>query len=427
MSKLVVVGGTRLEGEVRASGSKNATLAILAGSLLAKGETILKNVPQIGDVYSMIEMMRSLGAKVVPEGDRLIIDATELTNHEAPYELVRKMRASFCVLGPVLARLGLAKIAKPGGCEIGTRPIDFHVKGIQALGAEVEMQHGYVEAKAKRLTGAEIYLDFPSAGATQHIMSAAALAEGVTIIHNAASEPEVSDLADYLRAMGAKIKGDGTGKIFIEGVSELRGCEYAVISDRLEAGTFAVAAAITRGDVVIRSIVPKHLEPFLLKLRESGSSISVNGDWIRIINDRRPTATDIVTLPHPGFPTDLQQPMVALLSLAEGTSVVTENIYEHRFKYVSELVRMGADIKQEGRTAIVKGVKKLTGAQVAATDLRAGAALVCAGLAAEGVTEISGVDHIDRGYENIEGKLEQLGAFVKREGADRKGIALCLA
>jgi UDP-N-acetylglucosamine 1-carboxyvinyltransferase len=426
LSKLSIAGGARLEGEVKTSGSKNATLAILAGSLLAKGETVLTNVPRIGDVYTMIEMMRSLGANVRVEEDRVTIDATELARGEAPYELVKKMRASFCVLGPVLARTGYAKIAMPGGCDIGARPIDFHVKGIQTLGAQINTEHGFVEARADRLIGAEVYLDFPSAGATQHIMTAACLAEGVTTIQNAASEPEITNLADCLRAMGAKIKGDSAGTIYIEGVREMHGTECRVISDRMEAGTFAVAAAITGGDVVIRDIVPKHMEPFTSKLRETGAIVQVNGDWVRIRMAGRPLATDVVTMPHPGFPTDMQQPFVALLSLAKGTSVITENVYERRFKYVNELARMGADIKQEGRTAIVKGVEKLTGAEVTATDLRAGAALICAGLAAEGVTEVSGIEHLDRGYENIESKLKQLGAYVT--GADaRRGIALCSA
>ena len=427
MSKLSVAGGARLEGEVKIGGSKNAALAILAGSLLGEGETVLTNVPPIGDVYTMIEMMRSLGAKVKVEQDRIIVDATELTCGEAPYELVKKMRASFCVLGPLLARIGCARVAMPGGCDIGARPIDFHIKGFQALGTKVRTEHGFVQAEASKLVGADVYLDFPSYGATQHLMTTACMAEGITTIQNAASEPEIVNLADYLRAMGAKIRGDGTSAIHIEGVRELHGVECRVISDRVEAGTFAVASAITRGDVVIRDVVSAHLEPFTLKLRETGAKVEVNGDWVRVSANGRPRSTDVVTMPHPGFPTDLQQPLVALLCLADGTSVVTENVYERRFRYVSELIRMGADIKQEGRTAIIKGVGKLTGAEVTATDLRAGAALICAGLAAEGLTEIFGLEHIDRGYENIELKFEQLGAYVRRTDDARKGIALCSA
>jgi len=428
LDKLCINGGVRLEGTIKASGSKNATLAILAASLLAEGPTILKNVPRIGDIYTMVEMLRALGVYCeINGGDSVVIDATELKTCEAPYDLVRKMRASFNVLGPILARKGYAKVAMPGGCDIGARPIDFHVKGIQALGAFVNTEHGFVEAEAERLVGTEVYLDFPSAGATQHIMTAACLAEGTTVIENAAMEPEIVDLARFLTKMGAKIEGAGTTSVKIEGVKKLHGVEHTVISDRMEAGTFAVAAAMTRGDVRIEHISPKHLEPFLIKLRETGAVVTVGDDWIRVRSNARPLATDIVTMPHPGFPTDMHQPFAALLTVAQGTSVITENVYERRFKYINELQRMGAEIKQEGRTAFIRGVEKLTGAQVTATDLRAGAALVIAALGAEGGSEISGVDHIDRGYECLVEKLSSLGADIHRTDTDseRKGSALC--
>jgi len=426
LDKLYVAGGARLEGKIGASGSKNGTLAIMAAALLAKGRTVLSNVPRIGDIYTMVEMLRSLGADCQIDGDDVVtIDATELRSNEAPYDLVKKMRASFTVLGPLLARKGYAKVAMPGGCDIGARPIDFHVKGIQSLGAYVNTEHGFVEAEAERLRGAEVYLDFPSAGATQHIMTAASLAQGVTIIQNAAMEPEIIDLARFLVEMGAKIEGAGTTTVRIEGVGELVATAHEIIPDRMEAGTYAVAAAMTQGDVTVERVASKHLEPFLLKLREAGAIVTADESWIRVRSNARPLPTDIVTMPHPGFPTDMQQPFVALLSVAQGTSVVTENVYERRFKYVSELQRMGADIKQDGRTAVVKGVERLTGAQVAATDLRAGAALVVAALGADGESEISGVEHIDRGYERIVEKLTALGASVVRVDSERRGTALC--
>ncbi|MDO8588477.1 MAG: UDP-N-acetylglucosamine 1-carboxyvinyltransferase [Armatimonadota bacterium] len=427
MEKLFVTGGARLQGTVRISGSKNGALAIMAGALLASGRTTLRNVPKIGDIFTMVETLRSLGAEIETNGDWLSIDATNLTSCEAPYELVKQMRASFCVLGPLVARLGRAKVAMPGGCDIGSRPIDYHVKGIQTLGAYVDTDHGYVYAESLRLRGAPIYLDFPSAGATQHLMTAACLAEGVTVIQNAAAEPEVVDLARFLTQMGARIDGAGTTTVKITGVRELHGVDYTIIPDRMEAGTFGIAAAITRGDVTVTAAAPEHLEPVLPKLQEVGARIDAQNDSIHFRMVDRPLATDIMTMPHPGFPTDMQQPMVALLSVAEGTSVVTENVYERRFKYISELQRMGADIKQEGRTAIIKGMPQLTAAPVTATDLRAGAALVVAALAAEGQTEIAGIEHIDRGYENLVDKLCSLGAEIYRADSERRGTALCLA
>jgi UDP-N-acetylglucosamine 1-carboxyvinyltransferase len=427
LEKLYVTGGTRLEGTVKISGSKNGALAIMAGALLGSGKTTLSNVPRIGDISTMVDTLRALGAVIEMEADRLTIDATNLTSCEAPYELVKRMRASFCVLGPLVARLGQAKVAMPGGCDIGARPIDFHVKGIQALGAYVETDHGYVYAESEKLRGSQVYLDFPSAGATQHIMTAACLAEGITVIHNAAAEPEVVDLAGFLTAMGGRIEGAGSTTVKITGVRELHGTEYTIIPDRMEAATFGIAAAISRGDVTLTSVEPEHLEPVLPKLQEVGLRVDVRGDTVRCRMVDRPLATDVMTMPHPGFPTDMQQPMVALLSVAEGASVITENVYERRFKYINELQRMGADIKQEGRTAFIKGVRGLTAAPVNATDLRAGAALVVAALAAEGRTEIAGTEHIDRGYENLVEKLCSLGAEICRADSERRGTALCLA
>lgn len=424
MDKIYISGGQRLDGEVKVNGSKNGTLAIMAGALLAKGPITLTNVPRIGDILTMVEMLRQLGARTRMDGDTVEIDATEIHTNEAPYELVKKMRASFCVAGPLLARTGSAKVPMPGGCDIGARPVDFHVKGLQALGAEISIEHGYVTVQADKLRGCEIYLDFPSAGATQHLMTAACLAEGVTRIENAAQEPEVVDLANFLIALGAKVRGQGTGTVEVEGVNELRGANYPMIPDRMETGTFAIAAAITRGDVTMRGAFAEHCTAVLQKLQEAGIKVSSGGDWIRVSCDRRPDAVDIKTMPHPGFPTDMQQPFAALLSIADGTSVISENVYERRFKYVAELQRMGADIVQEGRTAIIKGVPKLTGAEVSSSDLRAGAALVIAGLAAEGRTEVAGIEHVDRGYENIVGKLASLGAMVARVGSDVKPIVV---
>ena len=427
MGKLFLTGGARLQGTIVSSGSKNGTLAVMAGALLGKGETILRNVPGIGDVRTMIEVLRAIGVRCEEEpGNVVRIDATEIRNTEAPYDLVKKMRASFCVLGPVLARKGYAKVAMPGGCDIGARPIDFHVKGIQMLGAHVNIDHGFVEAECERLRGAQVYLNFPSAGATQHIMSTACLADGVTTIHNAAMEPEVTELAEFLTLMGAHIEGAGTTTVRIEGVSELRAVDFEIDPDRMEAGTFAVAAAITMGDVRIERIRPDYMEPFVLKLRETGAVVDMFDDAMRVRSNARPMATDVMTMPHPGFPTDLQQPFAALLTIADGTSVITENVYERRFRYVNELVRMGADIKQDGRTAVITGVSKLTGAQVNSSDLRGGAALICAALAAEGQSEITGIEHIERGYENTVNKLMNLGARISAEHNDQERETVCV-
>jgi UDP-N-acetylglucosamine 1-carboxyvinyltransferase len=405
----------------------------MAACLLANGKTTLQNVPDIGDIATMAEMLSCLGAEVslYPDGT-MCIDAARFAATEAPEDLVRKMRASFYVLGPMLARLGAARVALPGGCDIGARPVDYHTRGLQALGAHVKIEHGFVEACAERLTGAPIYLDFPSAGATTHLITAAALAEGVTTIENAAAEPEVIDLANFLIAMGARIEGAGTKKIVIEGVRELRAVQYSIIPDRIEAGTYAIMAAITGGDVVIEAVVPDHLTPLLLKLQEAGVSVTPIAEHpeavglVRVNASRRLRAVDILAMPHPGFPTDLQQPMVALLAAADGTSVVTDQVFESRFKYVSELQRLGADVRVEGRSAIVRGACHLSGAAVAATDLRAGAALIAAGLAAEGETSISGVEHIDRGYGALVPKLRRIGADVVRYNADRPAQLLTM-
>ncbi|MEN6357756.1 MAG: UDP-N-acetylglucosamine 1-carboxyvinyltransferase [Armatimonadota bacterium] len=427
MGKLLLTGGARLSGTIVSSGSKNGTLAIMAGALLAKGETVLRNVPSIGDVQTMMDMLRALGVKCVEEPDGVVrIDATNIEATEAPYELVKRMRASFCVLGPMLARKGYAKVAMPGGCDIGARPIDFHVKGIQSLGAYVNMDHGFVEAECEKLRGTQVYLNFPSAGATQHIMTTASLAEGVTTIHNAAAEPEIIQLAAFLTKMGAKIDGAGTSTVHIEGVDELHGVDFEMPPDRMEAGTFAVAAVVTMGDVRIERVSKEMVEPFVLKLREVGAVVDITDNVMRVRANARPMATDIMTMPHPGFPTDLQQPFAAMLSVAEGTSVITENVYERRFRYVNELIRMGADIKQEGRTAVINGVPKLTGAQTTAYDLRAGAALVCAALAAEGQSEISGIEHIERGYENMVEKLRSLGAQITSNHNEQEKETVCV-
>jgi UDP-N-acetylglucosamine 1-carboxyvinyltransferase len=426
VEKIYVRGGKPLHGSIRISGSKNSSLAIMPACLLVNGKTILRNVPDIRDTRTMAEMLREVGASVRFVGNDVVeIDGSGFCRTSAPEELVRKMRASFYVLGPMLARLGSARIAMPGGCDIGARPVDFHVKAMQALGACVSIEGGIVEAYAEGLSGARIYLDFPSAGATTHVMTAACLAEGTTSIENAAMEPEVMDVAKFLNALGARIEGAGTSSVTVEGVAGLKsGCEYSVIPDRMEAGTFACAAAITRGDVVLENVVAAHLQPVLVKLRDMGVSVTAIGEdadepgLIRIAARDRSQAVDILAMPHPGFPTDMQQPMVALLSVCDGAAMVTDRVFENRFRYVGELQRMGADIRVEGRTAFVHGVERLSGAAVTATDLRAGAALIVAALAAEGESIISGIEHLDRGYGDLVSKLQAAGAGIRRVDAD---------
>lgn len=415
MEKIIIRGGNRLHGKVAISGSKNAILPIIAASLLAEGECQICDIPKLADVVTICEVIRTLGATARFEDNKLVIRTDRLINTEAPYELVRQMRASFLVMGPLLSRAGKARISLPGGCAIGTRPIDLHLKGFEALGARIVAGHGFIEAQTDGLVGSKVYLDFPSVGATENIMMAATLARGSTIIENAAEEPEVVDLANYLNAMGAVVRGAGTNIIKVEGVDRLVGAEHTVIPDRVEAGTFMVAAAITGGDVLIENVIPDHVKPVTAKLKEAEMLLEETETAIRVKGTRPIRSVDIKTLPYPGFPTDMQAPFMALMTIGSGTSVVTETVFENRFMHVDELKRMGANIKIEGHTAIVKGVEHLTGAPVKATDLRAGAALILAGLVARGETEIGCIHHIDRGYENIVEKLRSLGADIRRE------------
>ena len=404
-----------LRGNIRISGAKNSALPILAASLLGTEDVILEDVPNLKDVEVMCEVLSSLGAKVELLDKGVIkINAKDINNYETPYELMSKMRASFLVMGPLLTRLGKTKTSLPGGCAIGTRPIDLHLKGFRALGAHVDVDHGYIGAYADKLIGDRIYLDFPSVGATENIMMAAVMAEGETIIDNAAMEPEIVDLANFLNKMGAQIKGAGTSSIKIKGVKELGGANHSIIPDRIEAGTFMVAAAITKGDVIVENVITSHIKPIIAKLREAGCEVWEEEDKVRVIGTDNLKAVDIKTLPYPGFPTDMQAQFMALMSVAKGTSVIIETVFENRFMHVDELKRMGADIKIDGRSAIIQGVDGLMSAPVKATDLRAGAALVLAGLIADGVTEISEIHHIDRGYEDMEAKFAKLGAKIYR-------------
>lgn len=415
MAKIIVEKSKPLRGTVRISGAKNSVLPILAASLLSTENCILEEVPDLNDVDVICEVIACLGADVKRlDRDRIEVNALSLDNYESPYELVRKMRASFLVMGPLLARMGKARISMPGGCAIGTRPIDLHLKGFKALGAEITLGHGFVEARAEKLIGNKIYLDFPSVGATENIMMAASMAEGQTVIENAAEEPEITDLANFLNKMGADIKGAGTDTIKINGVKKLKGCVHTVIPDRIEAGTFMVAAAITGGNVLVDNVVIDHLKPVIAKLKESNVEVIEEGNGVRVIAVERPRAIDIKTLPYPGFPTDMQAQFMALMTVAKGTSVVIETVFENRFMHVNELERMGAQIKIEGRSAVIEGRPHLLGAPVKASDLRAGAALILAGLVAEGSTEIGNTKHIDRGYVRIEDKLKALGANIYR-------------
>ncbi|RJG24874.1 UDP-N-acetylglucosamine 1-carboxyvinyltransferase [Paenibacillus thiaminolyticus] len=416
MSKFIVRGGKRLTGTVRVSGAKNSVLPIIAASLLGEhGVSVICDAPPLDDVKTIHHVLEKLGANLTYSNETIRVNAEHLHSYEAPYELVRKMRASFLVMGPLLARAGQARISLPGGCAIGTRPIDQHLKGFEAMGAQIGLGQGYIEAKVNgRLKGAKIYLDVASVGATENIMMAATLAEGTTTIENAAREPEIVDLANYLNKMGAKVRGAGTGVIRIEGVEQLHGAEHTVIPDRVEAGTYMVAAAMTGGDVYVEGAIADHLGPVIAKMEEMGVQIEPDENGIRVRADRPLKAVDVKTLPYPGFPTDMQSQIMALLLVAEGTSVVTETVFENRFMHVDEFSLMSANIKVDGRTAVVTGGAKLVGAKVCATDLRAGAALICAGLVAEGTTEVSGVQHIDRGYVNIAEKLSALGADIYR-------------
>lgn len=418
MERLIVKGGNRLVGTVKTSGAKNAVLPIIAASILGTSPSRLDEIPALEDVRTICAVLECLGIKVdASEPHTLKIDSREITSCEAPYELVRSMRASFLVMGPLLARKGYARISQPGGCAIGTRPIDLHLKGFEALGVKIEQGHGYIEASAPEgMTGANIYLDFPSVGATENIMMAAAMANGTTVLENPAEEPEIVDLANYLNQMGARVRGAGTNVITIEGVSELYGVQHSVIPDRIEAGTYMIAAAMTGGDVIIENVLPEHQKPLIAKLREAGALVEEDIDRIHVVGSGRLKAVDIKTLPYPGFPTDMQAQMMAMLSVAEGRSKITETVFENRFMHVVELNRMGANITTEGRSAVITGPAHLTGCTVRATDLRAGAAMILAGLVAEGATEICDIYHIDRGYEEIAAKLTRLGADIKRVG-----------
>ncbi|MDA8442459.1 MAG: UDP-N-acetylglucosamine 1-carboxyvinyltransferase [Peptococcaceae bacterium] len=414
MDKILVKGGNPLVGKVTVSGAKNAVLPIIAASILAGSPVQIDDVPNLTDVDTICQVIASLGVAVARDGNTVKVDPAGLDTFEAPHELVSKMRASVVVMGALLARMGKARISHPGGCAIGSRPINWHLKGLEALGAQIRINHGYLEATAASLKGARIYLDFPSVGATENIMMAASMAKGTTIIENSAQEPEIVDLANFINEMGGKVRGAGTNVIRIEGVSHLNGAVHSIIPDRIEAGSYLVAAALTGGDVTVENVIIDHLKPVLAKLRESGVEVIEADTSLRVIRRSELKGIDFKTQVHPGFPTDLQAPMMALTTMARGTSIITETVFENRFMHVEELKRMGANIRIEGRTAIVDGVARLTGAQVKATDLRAGAALLAAALSAEGVTEIENTYHIDRGYENIVEKLQGLGAQISR-------------
>jgi UDP-N-acetylglucosamine 1-carboxyvinyltransferase len=415
MDRLFVTGGARLAGSVRISGAKNSALKLMAASLIAPGRSVLRNVPRIQDCFTMTEVLEHLGAGVSWEEGGVAVDATHLSSVDAPYELVRRMRASIAVLGPLLARIGEARVAMPGGDNIGSRPIDLHLEGLRRMGARIDAEHGFLVARTDGLTGASITLDYPSVGATENLMMAAVTADGVTVIDNAAREPEITDLAAYLAAMGAGIRGAGSATIEVEGVRELQPTEHTVIPDRIEAGTWAAASVATRGDVVLKGARSEHLELFLEKLAEGGADIRVTDEGLRVRQPERTRAADFVTLPYPGLATDFQPILLAMLATANGTSIATENVFEGRFTYVDELRRMGADIRTEGHHAVIRGVEQLSAAPVRAMDIRAGAAMAIAALTAEGVSEIADIDHVDRGYEDFEAKLIALGAEVRRD------------
>ena len=412
---LIVEGKNRLTGEVTVSGAKNASLVIICASLLAEGETVLENIPDIRDVDVLCHILNHLGVQTKRNSqNNLVIETSNLKKKQTPYELTNKLRASNLLLGPLLGKLNEVTISMPGGCNIGNRPMDLHIKGLQKLGAKINVEHGYITAKAKRLQGSQVYLDFPSVGATENIMMAACLSEGITIIDNAAREPEIVDLQNFLNKMGAKIRGSGTDVIKIEGVKKLSPVHYAVIPDRIETGTFIAASAITGGEISIRNIIPTHISPVVAKFQEMGVRIVLKENELIAIGPRNIKPTDIKTLPYPGFPSDMQSQAMAVLTQGRGASIIVENIFENRFQLVSELKRMGADIKVEGHMAIINGQTPLHGARVKATDLRAGASLILAGLIAEGPTEIECSQYIFRGYEKIECKFRKLGARIRQ-------------
>lgn len=428
---LKIWGRNPLQGQVNISGAKNSALVVMAGALLCPEDCRLRNVPNLVDIARMGQILSAIGVKLERQGDVLDINAKDLGHSQAPYELVSQLRASFFIIGSVLARLGKAQVPLPGGCAIGARPVDLHVRGLQALGAEVHIDHGMVNATVKaangRLKGAKIYLDYPSVGATETLMMAATLAEGETVIENAAQEPEVVDLANFCRAMGAQIAGAGTNTIVISGVPKLHGVDYPIIPDRIEAGTFLIAGAITRSEIIVSPVIPDHLTPVIAKLQGMGIQIVPEGhDGLRILPAYSYTGTDLETLPYPGFPTDMQAQFMSLLTLSEGNSVITETVFENRLRHIAELNRMGADIRMRGHHAIIGGVSMLSGVPVLATDLRASAALILAGLAADGVTTMRGLQHLDRGYEGFDVKLTQLGAKIQRcvegDNCERSGV-----
>ncbi|NLW16972.1 MAG: UDP-N-acetylglucosamine 1-carboxyvinyltransferase [Firmicutes bacterium] len=417
MERIVIAGGRPLSGKVRSGGAKYSALPILGATLLTESPCVIREVPNLTDVKVMCRILEDLGAKVEVNGDAIRVEAAALTSLTVPEHLMREMRSSIIVMGAILTRFGTVKVSQPGGCDIGSRPIDLHIKGLRELGAEISEKHGYITATCKRLRGASIHLEFPSVGATQNLMMAATLAEGTTVITNAAKEPEIVDLQNFINSLGANIKGAGTDTIRIEGVEKLHGTDYTIIPDRIAAGTYLIAGTITGGQVTVENVIPEHLESLLAKLREMGVQVETTGDSVSVcVNQPLKAIDSLRTLPYPGFPTDLQAPMMALLCIANGTSVVTETVFESRFKHVNELRRMGADIKVNERTAIIKGVPALSSANVAATDLRAGAALVLAGLAADGITVVSDVHHIYRGYDKLEENLKALNARIERIG-----------
>ena len=412
-SRLFIKGGVPLQGTVQASGAKNAALPILAASILAKGNYIIGNVPPLMDVTIMLKMLNALGVRAeLSHGNMVKVCNDRKSRHIAPYELVTAMRASFFVAGPILARTGFAKVPLPGGCAIGTRPLDIHLKGFKAMGVDVSIEHGFVQMMTNHLKGNRIYLDFPSVGATENIMMAATLAEGTTIIENAAQEPEIVDLADFLNTAGSNVTGAGSSTIYIDGKTELKGQDFSIIPDRVEVGTLMISAAVTKGDVFIDGACPDHIEPLIRKLKEAGAEVDVLADGIRVRGEKRLSSVDIETLPFPGFPTDMQAQFMSLLCIATGTSVVTETIFENRFMHVNELMRMGANIRVDQRQAIIEGVDQLYGAEVKITDLRAGAALIIAGLVADGETSVYGLNHLRRGYHDLPQKLRGLGAII---------------
>ena len=416
MNKLLINGGAKLSGDVRISGAKNAVLPILAATLLADGPATIENVPHLHDVTTTVELLGCMGVMVsIDEKLSVEVDSSTIENYTAPYHLVKTMRSSILVLGPLLARFGEAEVSLPGGCAIGSRPVDLHIKGLQDMGAEIDVSNGYIHARAERLKGARLVMDIVTVTGTENLMMAAALADGITVIENAAREPEVVDLANFINAMGGKVSGAGTDTITIEGVEKLHGTRYRVLPDRIETGTCLVAAAITGGSIMVKDTDPKLLDAVTDKLREAGAHIEIGEDWISLdMQGKRPRAVSVRTAPYPAFPTDMQAQFAALNSIAEGTSTVVETVFENRFMHVQELKRMGADIEIEGNTAIIRGVEALTSAPVMATDLRASASLIIAGLVSSGETEVQRIYHIDRGYENIEEKLALLGAKIRR-------------